>query len=72
MWRIGFYVWRVWLVAKYGAPAVGLLVLIFWAQGASPLFWVTLGVVGCMGLGMALGVIEFRNQEFGKPRERVR
>ncbi|MEU3624093.1 hypothetical protein BS329_32890 [Amycolatopsis coloradensis] len=72
MWRIGFYVWRVWLVAKYGVPAVGLLALIFWAQGGSPLFWTTFGVLGCVGLGMSLGVIEFRNQEFGKPRERIR
>ncbi|UOX91351.1 hypothetical protein MUY14_12250 [Amycolatopsis sp. FBCC-B4732] len=73
MWRLGFYVWRVWLYAKYGAPAALVLYLIHLGQGWSVLFWIVAAVFGCVGLGMVLGVTEFRNREFGDVgRERIR
>lgn len=73
MWRLGFYVWRFWLYAKYGIPAVGVLWLIHLAQGWSALFWIVAAVFGCVGAGMALAVGEFRNREFGDiGRERIR
>lgn len=73
MWRIGFYVWRAWLWLKLGAPALLVLILIYMAQGPSALFWSTLVVFGCIGLGVGIAVADFRNREFGPVgRERVR
>lgn len=73
MWYLGFYVWRMWLYAKYGVPAVLVLWLIHAGTGFSPLFWITSAVFGCVGLGLALGIGEFHRREFGPPgRDRVR
>ncbi|WIY00064.1 hypothetical protein QRX60_39355 [Amycolatopsis mongoliensis] len=73
MWRIGFYVWRAWIYAKYGVPAALVLYLIHHVQGWSALFWIVTAVFGCVGLGLVLGVTEFRNREFGDiGRERIR
>ncbi|MBE8518126.1 hypothetical protein ILP97_11515 [Amycolatopsis sp. H6(2020)] len=65
MWILGFVVWRAWLFAKYGVPAALVLWLIYLAQGASVLFWIVAALIGCVGLGMALAVSEFRDREFG-------
>ncbi len=73
MWRLGFFVWRAWIYAKYGVPAALTLWLIYLAQGWSPLFWIAAVVLGCVGLGLVLGITEFRNREFGDiGRERIR
>lgn len=73
MWRLGFYVWRAWLYAKYGVPAALVLCLIYLGQGWSALFWIVAGVFFLVGLGMVLGVTEFHKREFGDiGRERIR
>jgi hypothetical protein len=65
MWRLGFALWRVLLVAKYGAPTLAVLALIYHAQGPSRLFWATTTLTGCVGLGLWLGVRELMVRELG-------
>ncbi|MFD9893538.1 hypothetical protein ACFWY9_29695 [Amycolatopsis sp. NPDC059027] len=72
MWRLGFYVWRIGLYAKYGIPAALVLLVIYLGYGAGTLFWTTAVVFGCVGLGLVLGITEFRNQEFGRAEGRGR
>lgn len=73
MWRLGFLVWRAWLVGKYAVPAVLVLWVIHAGQGFSRLFWAVAVVFGCVGLGLYLGVAELRNREYGKTgRDRIR
>lgn len=66
MWRLGFYVWRVWLYAKYGLPALGFLVLLYAVSGPSRLFWGALCVVVLIGCGLLLALGEFASREFGE------
>lgn len=73
MWRLGFFVWRTWLYAKYSVPAALVLWLIHAGTGFSALFWTTTAVFGCIGLGLVLGISEFHRREFGSVgRDRVR
>jgi hypothetical protein len=65
MWRLGFALWRLLIAAKYGAPTLAVLALIYHAQGPSLLFWATATLAGCVGLGLWLGVRELSLRELG-------
>lgn len=63
MWRLGFRVWRAGLALKYGLPALLLLVLLYHAQGPSPLFLTVLCLLGLVAGGAALVLREFDEKE---------
>ncbi|TLW92098.1 hypothetical protein FFT09_14550 [Saccharomonospora piscinae] len=65
MWRLGFRFWRLGLACKYGLPAVGVLALIYHAQGASELFVTVLCLVLLAAGAGVLVLREFGAREFG-------
>ncbi|WP_026452804.1 hypothetical protein [Saccharomonospora iraqiensis] len=72
MWRLGFRVWRAGLVLKYGLPALLVLVLLYLAQGLSPLFLTVLCLFGLVAGGASFALREFEEREIGRPEGRRR